>query len=71
MTVFVVYDLSGAGRVVGVFRSAYRANRIVSVNPAYYRVTRCKLDDVTDAAFDWLESMDQRDRLERLRQLRT
>jgi len=71
MVVHVVYDLSGAGRVVGVFRSAYRANRVVAVNPNYYRVTRCKLDDVTDAAFDWLESMDQKDRLERLRQLRT
>lgn len=71
MKVYVVYDLGGAGRVVGVFRSAYRANRIVAINPAYYRVTSCNLDDVSDAAFDWLESMDQRDRLERLRSLRS
>jgi predicted RNA methylase len=69
--VSVVYDLGGAGRVVGVFRSAYRANRVVAINPAYYRVTRCKLDDVADVAFEWLESMDQKDRLERLRRLRS
>ena len=71
MNVFVVYDVGGAGRVVGVFRSAYRANRIVAVNPAYYRVTPCKLDDVSETAFDWLQSMDQKDKLDRLRRLRT
>ena len=70
MDVHVVYDLGGAGRVVGVFRSAYRANRVVAVNPAYYRSTRCRLDDVTDAAFDWLASLDQRDKLQRLRAFR-
>lgn len=70
MKVYVVYDLGGAGRVVGVFRSAARANRVVSVNPAYYRVTACKLDDVTDSAFEWLESLDQRDKLQKLRLLR-
>ena len=70
MKVFVVYDLGGAGRVVGVFRSAYRANRIVAINPGYYRSTECRLDDVTDAAFEWLESLEQREKLERLRDYR-
>jgi hypothetical protein len=49
----------------------YRANRIVTVNPAYYRSTRCRLDRVSDAAFDWLESLDQKEKLERLNQLKT
>jgi hypothetical protein len=64
--VYVVYDVGGAGRLVGVFRSAYRANRIIAVNPAYYRLTRCRLDQVMDAAFDWLQSLDQKEKLERL-----
>lgn len=68
--VFVVYDVGGAGRVVGVFRSARRAEAIVAVNPAYYRSTSCKLDEVSDVAFDWLKSLEQRDKLERLRTLR-
>jgi len=71
LNVYVVYDAGGAGRVVGVFRSPYRANSVVAINPAYYRVTQCRLDDVTDAAFEWLESLQQRDQLERLRALRT
>jgi len=69
--VYVVYDVGGAGRVVGVFRSANRANRVVSVNPAYYRATRCRLDRVSDAAFAWLESLEQKEKLERLSQLKT
>lgn len=70
MNVYVVYDMGGAGRVVGVFRSANRANRIVAINPAYYRTTRCRLDEVTNAAFDWLESLEQKEKLERLSQLK-
>ena len=69
--IFVVYDVGGAGRVVGVFGSQNRADQIVDVNPGYYRSTRCRIDEVTDAAFDWLKSLEQRERLEKLRSLRS
>lgn len=64
--VFVVYDLGGAGRVVGVFRDGARAQRIVAINPAYYRLTRCKLDEVSPAAFEWLKWPNQRDELTKI-----
>ena len=34
-----VLDLGGAGRVIGVFRDAARAERIVERDPAYYKIT--------------------------------
>jgi hypothetical protein len=52
-TVHVVYDLGGAGRVVGVFRDAARAARVVALNPAYYKLTSLPLDTVTPAALQW------------------
>jgi len=67
---YVVYDLSGAGRLVGVFRSAVKAATVVAVNPEYYRVTACRLNDIRAEAVDWLSSLDQRDRVERLQALR-
>lgn len=66
LEVFVVYDLGGAGRVVGVFRDGVRAQRIVAINPAYYRVTKCRLDEVSDIAFEWLKWENQRKELAKL-----
>jgi hypothetical protein len=70
MNVNVVYDLGGAGRVAGVFRSSSRADKVVAVNPAYYRSTICRLEQVSEAAFDWLKSMGQREKLEKPSRLR-
>jgi hypothetical protein len=67
---YVVYDLSGAGRLVGVFRSAVKAKNVLAVNPEYYRVTACRLNDIRAEAVDWLSSLNQQERVERLTALR-
>jgi len=51
--VHVVYDLGGAGRVVGVFLDAARAERVVAINPAYYKRTSLPLDTIAPAALAW------------------
>jgi hypothetical protein len=60
---FVVYDTGGAGRLVGVFDDAARADAIVRANPAYFRLTRCTPNTVTRAALAWA-SPDVRSALE-------
>jgi hypothetical protein len=50
---FVVYDTGGAGRLVGVFDDAARAEAIVHANPAYFRLTPCTPNTITAAALDW------------------
>lgn len=63
MDVYIVYDLKGAGRVVGVFRNAQRARRVVAINPAYYKLTVTRLDEISDVAFAWLAGPEQREAL--------
>ena len=70
MDVYVVYDLKGAGRVVGVFRHAERARRVVAINPAYYKLTFCRLDEISDVAFAWLAAPEQREALAGVRRIR-
>ncbi|MBV8197834.1 MAG: hypothetical protein JO263_06850 [Candidatus Eremiobacteraeota bacterium] len=67
MQVHVVYDLGGAGRLVGVFTDREHAEKIVAVNPAYYRVIDCDLNEVSDSALDWLRSLQGREKVEELR----
>jgi hypothetical protein len=50
---YVVYDTGGAGRLVGVFDDAARANAVIAANPAYFRLTACTPNTISAAALDW------------------
>jgi hypothetical protein len=45
VTLFVVVDLMGAGRVVGVFEREAAARRVIGDFPQYYKVWACDAPD--------------------------
>ena len=51
---FVVYDKQGSGRVVGVFDDKALAERVVAVNPPYYEMFPCKVNEINPSALNWL-----------------
>jgi len=53
--VHVVLDLSGAGRVVGVFDSEGAAEKVKAVNPAYYRRFAAPLNSINSGCLAWLQ----------------
>ena len=58
-TVYVVLDLSGAGRVVGAFDSVAAAEQVKAVNPAYYRCYPAPLNRINVVCLDWLQDEEQ------------
>ncbi|MBV8073842.1 MAG: hypothetical protein JO140_00330 [Candidatus Eremiobacteraeota bacterium] len=69
--VFVVYDLGGAGRLVGVFSDAKRADAVRKVNAPYYRVIPCRLDEIAAGAIDWLAAEKQTKKVASLQALQS
>lgn len=61
--VYVVIDTKGAGRIVGVFEDAERAERIRAIDRGYFRVIAMEPNVVNSAAIDWLPTEDKRQRL--------
>jgi len=57
---FVVVDTLGAGRVVGVFDSKERAEEVVAIEPAYYRLFDCTLNRVNRTAMEWARTAEQK-----------
>ena len=58
--VHIVVDTKGAGRIVGVFDDAARAERIRQVDPSYFRVVPLELNAVNTVAVDWLPTTEKR-----------
>lgn len=52
--VFVVWDTSGMGRLVGVFTDPKVASKIGEVNKPYYRVMPCSTDTVSEKIHGWI-----------------
>jgi len=63
---FVVVDLMGSGRVVGVFDSERAAARVVGEFGEYYRITRCRINRIDPDVVDWARTDAQRDWLQKL-----
>jgi hypothetical protein len=66
MQLYVVVDTLGAGRVVGVFPSRDRADTLVAIEPSYYQLYECRLNEVNPIALDWARTEEQRAALRRL-----
>lgn len=52
--VFVVWDTSGMGRLVGVFTDSRVAHKIGAVNKPYYRVMPCTTNTVNQKIHGWI-----------------
>ncbi len=61
--VHIVVDTKGAGRIVGVFDDAERAERIHQVDPSYFRVVPLEMNAVNALAIDWLPTTEKREAL--------
>ncbi len=55
MKLYVVFDTKGAGRLVGVFKNSKAAQRVLKMDPYYYQLHQCQLDEVTQEAKRWLK----------------
>lgn len=60
---FVVYDTQGGGRVVGVFDDGVTAERVVAVNPPYYALHECRVNELNPAALRWLPTEELKQKL--------
>jgi hypothetical protein len=64
MQVHAVIDTKGAGRLVGIFQTRERAERVRDVDRAYFRLVTLELDALNPVAAEWLPS-DKRELLRR------
>jgi hypothetical protein len=64
--VYVVMDMKGNGRVVGVFENEAKAEEILAINPMYYRLTRIGMNEVNPDCVRWVQDEQWRTKLERL-----
>lgn len=63
MRVWVVLDLMGAGRVVGVFDSEEAAQRVVGPHSEYYKVHQVELNKLDPRVLEWVIRPEQRKHL--------
>lgn len=61
MTLFAVLDVSGAGRVLGVFEDRARAQQLVERYPHYYKLHRVELNEISEEAEQWALDEEQRE----------
>jgi hypothetical protein len=66
MNLWVVLDLMGAGRIVGVFDSEEAARRVVGPHSEYYKVHQVELNRIDPRVLDWVVRPDQRAHLAQL-----
>ncbi len=66
MDLYIVFDLKGAGRLVGVFDDEHVAKTLADRDPAYYKIYSTQLNEVNPDTLAWASSEDQRAFLESL-----
>jgi len=66
MHFYVVVDAKGSGRLLGVFDSRERAERLTARYPAYYKLHVAQLNRINPEVLDWVDCPEQRRYLERL-----
>jgi hypothetical protein len=64
--VFVVVDMRGAGRVLGVFERAAEATELVGRYPHYYKLFEHELGRLNPEVLAWTEDAEERALLVRL-----
>ena len=65
MDLFVVVDTMGDGRIVGVFDSEAAAQNVIGTWDEYYKLRRCRLNQVDPEVLGWARNEAQRDWLRR------
>ncbi|MCG8418673.1 MAG: hypothetical protein MJE77_12105 [Proteobacteria bacterium] len=64
MQLYVVIDTQGDGRIMGVFDSRESANELVGIDPNYYKLYPCMLNEVSSTSLRWARTDEQRSRLQ-------
>jgi len=60
MRLFVVNDTKGSGRLIGVFDDLLKAEEIVQINPQYFKLRVCTLNEINAEVVRW--SLSDRER---------
>jgi hypothetical protein len=60
--VYIVWDSLGDGRLAGIFKNFSDVEKMLKINPHYYRYYRGTIDEVFPDAMGWLDE-EQRARL--------
>lgn len=55
LKLYVLWDEMGGGRIIGVFTKQETAQKIIDLNPHYYRLAECEPDSVTSDALRWMD----------------
>jgi len=63
---FAVFDSQGSGRLVGIFDTKEKAERVIRVNPHYYTLHECRLNAVNLSVLCWVQTEMQRNELRKL-----
>jgi hypothetical protein len=63
---FVVIDVMGAGRVVGVFDSERAARHVIGDFPEYYKLYVCRLNALDPTIIEWARNDEQAEWLRRI-----
>jgi hypothetical protein len=63
---YVVVDTMGAGRIVGVFDNEPRAREIIGPFGAYYKLYRCRLNQIDPEVLGWTKDPEQLAHMRRL-----
>lgn len=66
MDLYVVLDTKGDGRVLGVFDALELARELVAQSPSYYKLHRCRLNQVNPEVLQWIDDRAQREAVERI-----
>ncbi len=61
MELYLVYDLKGGGRPVGVFDDRDLAKALADQYPAYYKLHVANLNELNPDTLAWTDSQEQTD----------
>ena len=54
MDIYVVYDITQTGRLIGAFLSKEKAERIAKINNEHYRIHVCEIEKLNQNSLEWL-----------------
>ena len=66
MTLHVVVDTKGGGRVLAVVESRSEADELCAISPLYYKAHRAELNRINPECLEWVDSEEQGARLRAL-----
>ncbi len=60
-SVYIVWDALGDGRLAGVFHNFSDVEKMLKINPHYYRFYKCHINKVFPDAIGWLDDKQKKE----------